>query len=173
MALANVGHAQSTSLFIDIANPANGKTYPGPTDIELIAGLLRTNDAALNVEFIDGLLSIGVVSNGVVVDPPGSPGLPPGSLAYIVDWTNQSPGFHELTALATDTNGNTFHSALVTIFIGTNANPPPGVLITQPTNNEIFTAPANSTSQFMTQRRPSTWSVLWQSRLDPVPCRVS
>ncbi|HEY3854907.1 MAG TPA: Ig-like domain-containing protein [Verrucomicrobiae bacterium] len=133
----------NSSLFVDIASPTNGAVFPGPTNIQLIAGVVTTNDAAVSVEFFDGATSIGVVSNWVVVDPPGSPGLPPASHAYFFDWTNDSPGTHSLTALATDTNGNTISSSPVTITIGTETNPPPTVQFTQPTNGANFVAPAN------------------------------
>jgi hypothetical protein len=132
----------SNSLSVDIASPTNGAIFPGPTNMDLIAGVVATNDAAAHVEFFDGSQLLGVVSNWVVVDPPGSPGLPPASHAYFFDWTNQTLGSHVLTATATDTNGNTFYSAPVTIFVGTFTSPPT-VAITQPTNGSTFPSPAN------------------------------
>jgi hypothetical protein len=71
--------------------------------------------------------------------------LPPGSRAYFFDWTNQSLGSHLLTALATDTNGNTVLSTPVTIFVGSATNFPPIVRITSPPNMAVFRAPANVT----------------------------
>jgi hypothetical protein len=130
-------------LSVDIANPTNGTTYPAPTNIELIAGVVANNDTAAYVEFFDGLLPLGVASNWVVVDPPGSPGLPAGSHAYFFDWTNQSLGCHVLTATVTDTNGITFRSEPVTVFIGSPSNFPPLVRITSPPNMASFNAPVN------------------------------
>lgn len=131
------------SLSVDIASPTNGATFPGPTSIDLIAVVVATNDAAAFVEFFNGSQPLGVVSNWAVVDPPGSPGLPPGSRAYFFDWTNQSLGSHVITATATDTNGSTVSSAPVTIIVGSATNLPPIVLITQPTNGSTFIAPTN------------------------------
>jgi hypothetical protein len=144
MVQITVNSGSRPSLSVEIASPTNGATYPGPANIELIAGVVTTNDAAAFVEFFDGSRPLGVVSNWAVVDPPGSPGLPPGSHAYLFDWTNQSVGNHVLTAIATATNGSTFSSPPVTITVGSRTNsPPPVVLITQPTNGLVFRAPVN------------------------------
>jgi hypothetical protein len=136
---------QNFSLSVDIASPTNGSTFPGPADIQLIAGVAATNDSTEFVEFFDGLKPLGVVSNGVVVDPPGSPGLPPGSAAYIFDWTKQTLGWHSITAVATDTNGDNFSTAPVSIFIGSPSDFPPTVRITSPPNMSVFRAPVNVT----------------------------
>ncbi len=144
LTMSNVGHAQSTDgLSITIVQPTNGASFPGPTNIGLIAGVAASNDTAAIVEFFDNSQPIGVSSNWAVVDPPGSPGLPPGSHAYFFDWTNQSLGSHVITASATDTNGNTFWSDPVTVIVGKVTNPPPIVQITQPANGSTFTVPAN------------------------------
>jgi hypothetical protein len=134
---------ESYPLFVDIASPTNGAAFPEPTNIEMIAGVVATNDAAVSVEFFDGAHPLGVVSNWAVVDPPGSPGLPPGSHAYFFDWTNQSLGSHVLTATATDTNGNTVWSDPVTILVGSATNFPPIVRITSPPNRAVFRAPVD------------------------------
>jgi hypothetical protein len=128
---------------VDIASPTNGSTFPGPTNIQLVAGVTASNDAAAFVEFFDGARPLGVVSNWAVVDPPGSAGLPPGSHAYLFDWTNQSMGIHVITAVATDTNGSTFLSQPVTIIVGSAAIFPPIVRITSPPNMAVFRAPVN------------------------------
>ena len=133
---------RGASLSVDIATPTNGSVFPGPTNIQLIAGVVASNDAPSFVEFFDNSESIGIVSNGVVVDPPGSPGLPPASRAYILNWTNQSLGSHTITANAIDTNGYIFFSEPVAIYVGQVTNPPK-LLITQPTNGSTFFAPTN------------------------------
>ncbi len=134
---------QNYSLSVDIASPSNGTVFPGPTNISLIAGVVATNDAAVYVEFFDGLKPLGISSNWAVVDPPGSPGLPPASHAYFFDWTNQTLGNHVITALATDTNGDTVWSAPVTIIVGSLSNFPPIVRISSPPNMSDFRAPVN------------------------------
>jgi hypothetical protein len=126
---------------VDVATPTNGATFKAPTNIQLIAGASEKGGAISNVQFFDGYFSLGVVSNGVVVDPPGSPGLTPGSLAFSLTWSNPAVGFHFLTAVAEDTHGQKTTSAKVTIFVGSNA--PPVVRITSPPNNAVFRAPVD------------------------------
>ncbi len=136
----------STDISVDIATPTNGTVFTAPTDIQLIAGASATVGEVASVQFFDGLTSLGIVSNGVVVDPPGSPGLAPGSLAYSLTWSNAPVGLHFLTAVATDTNGESAVSAQVVITVITNFPPPPPVVrITSPPNNSVFSAPVNIT----------------------------
>jgi len=130
-------------LSVDIAWPTNGAVFAAPANIELIAGASESGGGAVaDVQFFDGTNSLGVVSNGVVVDPPGSPGLPPGSKAYFLNWTNVPAGTHVLTAVAMDTNGQSAVSAPVTITVQ-GSNLPPVVRITSPPNNAVFRAPVN------------------------------
>jgi hypothetical protein len=131
------GHALS----VDIAAPANGAIFSAPADIQLIAGASESGGPVAAVQFFDGMRSLGIVNNGVVVDPPGSPGLSPGSFAYFLTWTNAPPGTHVLMAVAMGANGQTALSAPVTILIASNL--PPAVRITSPPNNSVFRAPVN------------------------------
>jgi hypothetical protein len=137
----NITVQSSPAPFVDIASPTNGAVFAQGADIQLIAGASESNGTIAEVQFFDGLNSLGVVSNGVVVDPPGSPGLPPGSMAYLLTWSNAPVGIHLLTAVAVDTNGQSARSAPVTIFVG--PSPPPVVRITSPPNNSVFRAPVN------------------------------
>jgi hypothetical protein len=139
-----VERASSGSSFsIDLASPTNGSFYPGPTNIQLIAGVTVSNDTVAAVEFLDGSNEIGIATNFAIIDPPGSPGLPPGGHAYFLEWSNQTPGVHVLTATASDTNGQTKTSAPVIVTVGPITPPPPPVVtITEPPNRAIYTAPA-------------------------------
>ena len=134
-------HRPHSALSVDIAEPANGEIFAASASIQIIAGVTDTNGPVAEVQFFDGTNSIGIVSNGVVVDPPGSPGLNPGSLAYMLNWSNASVGFHDLTAVATATNGASAVSAQV--FITVISNFPPVVRITSPANHSVFQAPVN------------------------------
>jgi hypothetical protein len=118
---------------VDITSPTNGATFDGPTNIDLVANVFLTNDMVFEVEFFDGFLLLG---KGSVMDAS------PAGHTYIFDWTNQTLGSHVITALATDTNGDTVWSEAVTITVETETNPPM-VLITQPTNQSTFFAPTN------------------------------
>jgi hypothetical protein len=133
----------SGALYVDIASPTNGATFTAPATIQLIAGVMDTNGPVAEVEFFDGFTSLGVVTNGAVVDPPGSPGLPPGSLAYFLTWSNAPVGIHFLTAAAKDTNGQSAVSAPVFITVISNFPPLFTVTITAPTNDSSFTAPTS------------------------------
>ncbi|HEY3915660.1 MAG TPA: Ig-like domain-containing protein, partial [Verrucomicrobiae bacterium] len=135
--------SSGSSFSIDLASPTNGSFYPGPTNIQLIAGVAVSNDTVTAVEFFDGSNEIGIATNFVIIDPPGSPGLPPGGHAYFLEWSNQTPGVHILTATASDTNGQTKTSAPVIVTVGPiTPPPPPVVIITEPYNGTIYTAPA-------------------------------
>jgi hypothetical protein len=127
--------------FVDIASPTNGSVFVAPANIQLIAGVRANGGMIADVQFLDGTNILGVVSNGVVVDPPGSPGLPPGSLAYLLTWSNAPVGTHVLTAVAMETNGQSSVSAPLTITVVSNL--PPVVRITSPPNGSVFRAPVN------------------------------
>ncbi|HEV7926406.1 MAG TPA: Ig-like domain-containing protein, partial [Verrucomicrobiae bacterium] len=129
------------ALSVDIATPSNGEIFAVSANIQIIAGVTDTNGPVAEVQFFDGTNSIGIVSNGVPVASPGSPGLAPGSLAYTLNWSNASVGFHDLTAVATDTNGMSAVSARV--FITVVPVIPPIVRITSPANHSVFEAPVN------------------------------
>jgi hypothetical protein len=91
-------------LSVDLASPTNGIVFAAPANIQLIAGARKGGGSVADMQFFDGTNSLGVVSNGVV-DPPGSPGLPPGNHACLLTRTNVPVGTHVLTAVAVDTNG--------------------------------------------------------------------
>ncbi|MGA2541252.1 MAG: Ig-like domain-containing protein [Verrucomicrobiota bacterium] len=128
-------------LSVNLASPTNGAIFTVPANIPLIAGAGESGGSVADVQFFDGPTSLGVVSNWVMVDPPSSPGLPPGSHAYFLTWTNAPAGIHVLTAVAVDTNGQSAVSIPVTITVGPGF--PPEVRITSPPNNSVFPAPVN------------------------------
>jgi hypothetical protein len=123
----------SSDLSVVLASPSNGATFIAPVTIQLIAGASASVGAIASVQFFDGLTSLGIVSNGLVATP--------GTLAYFLTWSNAPVGFHVLTAVATDTNGQSAVSAQVDITVITNY--PPVVRITSPPNNALFCAPVN------------------------------
>jgi hypothetical protein len=131
----------SPFLSVDIAAPTNGASFAAPTNVQLIAGASDSSGSNAYVQFFDGAKSLGISSNFVVVDPPGSPGLPIGVRAYLLTWTNPAVGTHVLTASVLDASGSSAVSLPVTITVY--SNPSPVVRITSPPNNSVFDAPIN------------------------------
>jgi len=136
---------QGHYISLELVQPTNGTIYPGPTNIDLLAGGLDTNGSVAFVEFFDGAKSIGFATNGLVLDPGPPPGFPAGWVtgdrAYLLRWTNQTIGTHTLTAAMLDTNGEIAYSPPLTVIIGSNI--PPQVALTAPPNHAVFYAPMN------------------------------
>ncbi len=131
---------------VSFIEPTNGEIFSTPADIQLIAGATDPDGYAVNVEFFANSVSLGIVSNFAVIDPPGSPGLPPGSRAFFFTWSNVPAGKYVLTAKATDNGGASNSSVPVTIAvqpIPPQTNIPPVVRIISPANGAVFHAPIN------------------------------
>ena len=88
------------------------------------------------VQFFAGTNSIGVVTNSQTRSP-----IPPSSeTPFYLAWSNVLAGDYTLTAVATDSAGNTATLAVVTISV---TNPPPVPFVVSfwyPTNGEAFLA---------------------------------
>ena len=137
-ALAQISN---TNFQVTITAPTNGSSLTAPANVLIEALTFNAEDDVASVQFFDGANSLGVVSNGVVVDAPGAPGLPPGSLAYLLTWSNAAAGTHVLTASAADTNGQSAVSTPVMITVVTSL--PPAARITSPPGESVFRAPVN------------------------------
>jgi chitodextrinase len=109
-----------------ITNPANGSTFSDPANINITANASDTDGSIAQVEFFSGATSLGVVS---------------GSGPFSVNY-NPAVGTHNLTAVATDNDGATTISSIVTITVES-VNVAPTVVITNPTNGSAFSDPAN------------------------------
>ena len=129
---------------VTIFNPTNGATFNLPTAIELGAFGSDPDGYVTSVEFFAGDKSLGVVSNGVIVDPPFPNGVGPGSRAFFLIWSNAMPGSYVLTAKATDNVGASTISSPVNITVQQGpppTNQPPVVKITIPANGSSFFTP--------------------------------
>jgi RHS repeat-associated protein len=106
---------------VGITNPADNATFTAPASITVSASATDFNGIA-QVQFFANGSSIGVDTT----EP------------YDIVWTNVAAGTYSLTAIATDNDGLSTTSAVVTIII----NGPPTVSLTSPQNNATFTPPA-------------------------------
>lgn len=126
---------------VNIVSPTNGSVFYIPTNILLVARAGDPDEPITNVEFFDGTNDLGPGSP-VVLDPPGVNGAT--GLVYIFNWSNAPLGSQTLTAVATDSSGESAVSPTVNITVL--QGPPPGppiVRIISPPNGAVFFAPVN------------------------------
>lgn len=131
---------------VKIFTPTNGATFNLPADIQLGAFGGDPDGYVTSVEFFAGGQSLGVVSNGAIVDPPFPDGAGPGSRAFFLTWSNPAPGSYVLTARAIDNGGASTISDPVNITVqhGTPpTNQPPMVKISVPANGSSFFSPVD------------------------------
>jgi len=110
---------------VSITNPANNTVLTAPASFTISANASDSGGTVSKVDFYQGTTQIGTDST--------SP--------YSFNWTNVPAGTYALTAKVTDNLGAVVTSAVVTVV----SNAGPAVSITGPSNNAIFSAPANIT----------------------------
>ena len=118
-AAALTGSGANNPPFASITSPTENSTFSTPGNITIAATATDVDGAVSKVEFYDGEMKLG--------EDTTSP--------YSFIWNNPAPGYHVLTAVATDTNGNFSSSMPVEIFVngaggalsGTSATPPSAV----------------------------------------------
>ncbi len=114
---------------VSITSPTNMAVIPGPTNITLTASAADSDGTVTQLLFYQSINYIGAGSQV------------PNSSTWTFTWNNVPCGTDNLTAKAIDNNGAITTSAAVTIFV----DAPPTASITSPTNNAVFSAPANIT----------------------------
>ena len=112
---------------VAITNPADGAVYLLPTNMVMSASASGFSGTVTNVAFFAGASLLSNVTN--------SP--------YTWTWTNPPAAAYALTAVGMDSGGVRATSAVVNITVVTNL--PPTVVLTSPTNNAAYAAPANVT----------------------------
>jgi RHS repeat-associated protein len=110
---------------VSITAPANNAFFTAPASVTVTASAADADGTVSKVDFFDGATLAATAT----------------AAPYSATLTNLPPGTHVLTARATDNLGVSTTSAAVTVRV----DAPPGVNITAPANNAIFTAPANIT----------------------------
>ncbi len=111
---------------VSITNPPNNATFTAPANITIQVDGSDSDGTISKVEIFNGLNKID--------ESTSSP--------YSFNWIGVSPGTYTLTARAIDDDGASTTSAPVSITVTGNANIPPTVSLTSPTNNSVFTSPA-------------------------------
>jgi hypothetical protein len=95
--------------------PTNGQVLSAPANVGLHARVTDSN-VVQTVQYFYGTTSIGTVTNtGSVLFTNSTQANP-----FFLAWSNVPAGIYSLTALATDSAGNTAVSAPVTIYVVTN-----------------------------------------------------
>ena len=113
---------------VSITSPANGATFTAPADITINANASDSDGTVAKVEFFRGTTKLGEDS----------------SSPFSFLWSNANAGSYNLTARATDDDGESTTSSVVAITVNA-ANGKPTVSISSPSNGATFTAPANIT----------------------------
>jgi len=116
----------NTNPTVNITSPANNATFQTGATVTITAAAADNGGAISKVEFFNGTAKLGEALT--------SP--------YNFTWTNVPAGTFALTAKATDNQGATTTSGVVTISV-TTANTAPAITITGPANNASFTAGAS------------------------------
>ena len=118
--------------------PTNGQVFTDPTNVYIHASVTDSN-VVRTMQYFAGTNSLAIVTNtGTTLFTNTSNGNP---FAYF--WTNPPPGNYTLTAVATDSAGNTATSGPVTITVNPAPPVPFAVRFYYPTMGQSFTAPTN------------------------------
>jgi hypothetical protein len=131
---------------VSIESPRDGSIFTAPVDVRLTAFANDADGSVVSVEFFANSTSLGVISNGVIVDPTAGACIPPGTRGFLLTWSNAPPGTNILlTAKATDNGGASTISDPVSITIrgGSGTNLPPVVRISSPPNGAVFRGPVD------------------------------
>jgi len=109
---------------VAIVHPEDGEVFEAPVDIKLAAAAQDPDGYVKTVEFFDGDVSLGVVSNslgGVIV---GDSDAVSSEQLFRLLWQNVPPGLHVLAAKATDNRGAMSRSEPVRIKVLPPPRPP-------------------------------------------------
>jgi uncharacterized repeat protein (TIGR01451 family) len=124
LTITPVNHPPTVSL----TRPANGETFSAPTNITLTSVADDTDGTVAKVEFFQDATKLGEVTN----------------TPYSLVWSNVPAGNYTLTAKATDSLSANATSAPVSIKVtNPSVNQRPTVVITSPTDGEVFAVGAD------------------------------
>jgi len=115
---------------VQIIFPEQGTAFLVGDPVDICADVDNFTNPVASVEFFAGTNILGLVTNSMEF-----------SGLYCLTLTNLAAGDYPLTALATDTGGNSVTSSVVDIIVVTNF--PPIVHIFAPKNNSVILGPTN------------------------------
>jgi len=110
---------------VSLTSPANNASFGAPASITVSADAADADGTIAKVEFYAGTTLIGTDT----------------SVPYSITWSSVPLGAYTLTAVATDSDGNTTTSDPVTVNVVTNSGLP-SVTLVSPAHNSTFAAPA-------------------------------
>lgn len=116
---------------VTILSPSSGASFTAPASIPFTIQAAPATRSISKVELYNGTQLIGQAQ------------APAGSNLYTYTWTGVPAGSYTVKAKATDAQGLTGESQLVTITVTSGGGQPPTVTIVSPTNGTSFTAPAD------------------------------
>ena len=125
-----VAPAISNPPSVSLTSPAAGSVFQAPVAfIVLTADASDSNGTIAKVEFFNGTTKIGMDT----------------SAPYSVNWLNVQAGAYNLTAIATDNDGEVTVSSPVSITVVDPNATPPTVSLTSPIGGTVFQSPASIT----------------------------
>jgi len=116
---------------VAIIQPQDGELFFAPVDLKLTALAQDPGGWVRSVEFFDGGVSLGIVSNSLSATGVANPAVASPEQLFRLVWSNAPPGGHVLTAKATDNQGATSTSDPIHIRI---VVPPPPVVTIEATD---------------------------------------
>ena len=112
---------------VALMSPVTNATFTAPATINVMVTASDTDGSVTKVEFFTGATKLGEST----------------AAPYQFSWSNVSAGTYSLTAKATDNQGATTTSGVVTIQVKTTpVNQPPTIALTSPVTNATFSDPA-------------------------------
>jgi hypothetical protein len=142
---------------VAIVSPSDGAVFLAPADISIFAQAADLDGQVVQVEFFEGMNSIGVVKPDPRLVSPINP--------FHIVWNDVPQGRYQLTAVATDDDGATSRSEPVYVMV-VDEEPPPGrppvvrIIARDPLGSERESFGRTPTITFMVMRHGNTNSSL-------------
>jgi regulation of enolase protein 1 (concanavalin A-like superfamily) len=114
---------------VSITSPSAGATFTEPATITVAASASDTDGTIAKVDFYRGSQLVGSDTTN----------------SYSTTFSNVAAGTYQLTAVATDSDGETTTSAPVNVTVNSPSNQAPTVSLTAPAAGATYTAPASIT----------------------------
>lgn len=110
---------------VTLTSPSAGAAFTAPATMAMAATASDTDGGVVRVDFYRGSTLVGTDT----------------SSPYTATWSSAPAGTYSLTAVATDTDGDTTRSAAVSVTVNGSGNTAPSVALTSPTSGASYSAP--------------------------------